>query len=67
MKKMSDRMLLVFVVLVVLAIMGSVFTISWLGRPTKEKFRACEAHCAEMDAPIWHYGRYGCECGGPTN
>lgn len=67
MKKMSDRTLGMLVIFLVLTILGSIFVVSWLARPTKEKFKACEAHCAEMDAPVWHYGHYGCECGGPTN
>jgi hypothetical protein len=68
MKKMSDTQLMVFILVAIVLFFGSVIFISYSAtKATPERLEECRRYCAELDAPTWHYGHYGCECGGPTN
>lgn len=68
MKKMSDTQLMMFILVAIVLFVASLIFIGYtVTRVTPEKFEACRRHCAELDAPSWNYGHYGCECGGPTN
>lgn len=68
MKKMSDTQLVLFIIVAIILFVASlIFIGTHLTRVTPEKLENCRKQCAQLDAPLWHYGHYGCECGGPVN